>query len=69
VNLYDKSDKNTTHIDTLNPNPTLGALLNGKLVKITAPSAVTDATHPPLTVFFDNNAMRQLWVSLTWGKA
>jgi hypothetical protein len=69
VNLYDKADKNTTHIDTLNPNPTLGALLNGKLVKITAPSAVTDATHPPLTVFFDNNAMRQLWVSLTWGKA
>jgi hypothetical protein len=68
VNLYDKPDKNTTHIDALSPNPLLGDLLVGKLAKISAPSAISDATHPPLTVYFDNNAMQQLWVAITWGK-
>jgi hypothetical protein len=68
VNLYDQADKNTTHIDALNPNPLLGDLLDGKLVKIASPSAITDATHPPLTLYFDNNSMQQLWIAITWGK-
>ncbi|MDR1968008.1 MAG: hypothetical protein LBQ32_04845, partial [Burkholderiaceae bacterium] len=68
VNIYDAADKSTTHVDALNPNPSLGGLLNGKLVKIALPSAITDATHPPLTVYLDNNSMDQFWIAITWGK-
>jgi hypothetical protein len=68
VNLYDVANTSTTHVDTLTPNPQFGALLGGKLVKIALPSAVTDASHPPLAVYFDNNGMQQLWMALTWGK-
>jgi hypothetical protein len=69
VNLYDKPDKVTPHVDSLNPSPALGDLLAGQLVKISTPSAVTDATHPPLTAYLDNNGMTQLWVAITWGMA
>jgi hypothetical protein len=32
------------------------------------PAAITDATSPPLTLFFDNNTMEDLWMAITWGK-
>lgn len=68
INIYDAADKSTSHVDALAPNPALGGLFNGKLVKIALPSAITDATHPPLTAYFDNNAMDQLWMAITWGE-
>jgi hypothetical protein len=68
VNVYDKGDK-TGNSDTLNQNPDFGVLLTGNLVKIPLPAAVTDATHPPLSLFFDNNSVKDLWVAITWGAA
>jgi hypothetical protein len=68
VNLYDKADK-SGKTDALSQNPSLGNLRAGNLVKIALPAAVTDATHPPLTLYFDDNAMKDLWVALTWGKS
>lgn len=41
----------------------------GSLVNIKAPAAVTDSTHPPLRVYFDNNSMEDLWLAITWGKS
>jgi hypothetical protein len=42
--------------------------LDGSLNKIALPAAVTDATHPVLTLYLDNNSMEDLWVAQTWGK-
>jgi len=67
VNLFDKADK-TGNTDSLNKNPSFGNLLVGNLVKIALPAATTDATHPPFAVFFDDNAMKDLWLAITWGK-
>jgi hypothetical protein len=67
VNLYDKADK-TGNNDTLNQNPLLGNLLTGQLVKIALPAAITDPTHPPLTLYFDDNNIKNLWLATTWGK-
>jgi hypothetical protein len=67
VNIYDAANKSTP-LDALNANPSLGGLLDGKLVKIALPSAITDTTHPPLTIYLDNNGMDQLWIAITWGK-
>jgi hypothetical protein len=54
--------------DTLVRNPLLNNLLAGGLNKIAPPAAITDATHPPLTLYFDNNSMNDLWMAITWGK-
>jgi hypothetical protein len=68
VSLNDKAD-NTGKSDTLAKNPLLGNLLAGSLSKIALPAAITDATHPPLTLYFDNNSMEDLWLAITWGKS
>jgi hypothetical protein len=67
VNLYDKPDK-TGNNDTLNRSPSFGNLLTGNLNKIALPAAVTDATHPPLTLYLDDNSLKDLWLAITWGK-
>jgi Tc toxin complex TcA C-terminal TcB-binding domain len=67
VNLFDKADK-TGNTDPLTQNPAFGNLLVGNLVKIPLPAATTDATHPPLALFFDDNAIKNLWLAITWGK-
>ncbi len=64
INLSDSGG----HSDSLVRNPLLGGLLAGRLTKIPLPAAVTDATHPPLTVRIDANSMRDLWLAITWGK-
>jgi hypothetical protein len=69
INVYGKEDESGTP-DTLARNPLLGNLLAGSLAKITPlPAAITDATNPPLTVYFDNNSMEDLWLAITWGKS
>ena len=68
VNLYNNPNKTGTP-DTLTQNPALGGLFTGSLVNINPPSAITDAKHPPLTVYFDNNSMENLWLAITWGKS
>jgi hypothetical protein len=68
VNLNDKAD-NSGKSDALVKNPLLGNLLSGALVNIGLPGAVTDATHPPLTLYFDNNSIEDLWIAITWGKS
>ncbi len=67
ININDKSDK-TGNNDMLAKDPLLGNLLSGSLSKIPVPAAITDANHPPLTVYFDNNSMDDLWMAITWGK-
>lgn len=67
VTLYTKADK-TGSSDSMARNPLLGNLLSGSLSKIGLPAAVTDTTHPALTLYFDNNSMEDLWLALTWGK-
>jgi hypothetical protein len=52
----------------LGQNPALAGLFTGNLANISLPSAITDAKHPPLTVYFDNNSMENLWLAITWGK-
>jgi len=66
VNVNDKADL-TGKGDTLAKNPAMGNLLVGSLSKIALPAAVSDSTHPPLTLYFDNNSMKDLWMALTWG--
>ena len=67
ININEKSDK-SGKTDALIRNPLLGNLLTGALSNIVLPATVTDATHPPLTLFFDNNSMEDLWLAITWGK-
>jgi hypothetical protein len=67
VNLYEKPDKTGPGPDTLSQNPLLGNLLSGTLAKIPLPASVTDATHPPLTLYFDDNSMEELWLAIRWG--
>lgn len=67
ITLYDKADKSGAS-DALNQNPALGNLLAGNLVNIALPAAITDASHPPLTLYCDHNSMQDLWVAITWGK-
>jgi hypothetical protein len=67
VNLYTNATKAGTP-DTLSQNPALASLFTGNLANISPPSAITDAKHPPLTVYFDNNSMENLWLAITWGK-
>jgi hypothetical protein len=64
VTLYDKADKSGVK-DALTPS--LGKLLSGNLDKIGKPAAKTDATHPPMTLYFDNNSIEELWIAITWG--
>ena len=65
VNINDKADESGNN-DVLVKNPLLGNLLAGSLTKIALPAAVSDATHPPLTVYFDHNEMAELWIAITW---
>jgi hypothetical protein len=44
----------------------LDSLLTGSLNKIAPPAAITDSTHQPLTLYFDNNSMEDLWIAMTW---
>jgi hypothetical protein len=50
--------------DTLAANPAMGGLLQGNLTNL--PAAITDNTHPPLSLTFDSNAMNDLWIAITW---
>jgi len=70
INMSDHADKTTSGAknDTLAKNPLLGNLIVGSLTKIAEPAAISDATHPPLTLYFDNNDMEDLWMAITWGK-
>jgi hypothetical protein len=67
VNINDKPDM-SGKADTLVPNPLLNNLFSGSLTNIALPAAITDATHPALTLYFDNNTMDDLWLAITWGK-
>ena len=67
INMNDKADLSGNN-DTLAVNPLLDNLLTGSLNKIALPAAITDTTHPPLTLYFDNNSMEDLWIAITWGK-
>ena len=65
--MNDKADLSGNN-DTLASIPLLNNLLTGSLNKIALPAAITDTTHPPLTLYFDNNSMDDLWIAITWGK-
>jgi hypothetical protein len=67
VMLNDKAD-GSGNKDSLLLNPLFGSLLVGSLVKIALPAALTDATHPPLTLYFDHNEMKDLWIAITWAQ-
>src|SRR5215468_731018 len=66
VNGSDKSQGGNAFV--LSRNPLLGNLLMGNLPKASLPAPVTDATHPPLSVYFDNKSMEDLLLAITWGK-
>lgn len=56
----------TAKKDRLEPNdPTLGKLLIGKLANVGLPPAPADVD---LRLFFDNNALSELWIAVTWGE-
>jgi len=70
IDLYDNPDpEKTGNTYPLAQNPLLGKLLTGSLPKILLPAAITDALNPPLTLYFDNNSMKDLWIVITWGKS
>ena len=65
VTVTDKSNRK----DTLVRNPSLGNLAVGSLSKIPLPAAISDTTHPPLSLSFDDTSMQDMWMAITWGKA
>jgi hypothetical protein len=67
INGFDKPNQ-AGNTFALSRNPLLGNLLMGNLPKASLPAAVTDATHPPLSVYFDNKSIEDLWLAITWGK-
>ena len=67
ININSKADLSGNNY-TLAKNPLLNNLLTGSLPPAALPAAITDATHPPLTLYFDNNSMDDLWLTITWGK-
>jgi hypothetical protein len=67
INMNDKANL-TGNNDTLVADPLLNNLLTGSLNKIALPAAITDSTHPPLTLYLDNNSIEDLWIAITWGK-
>ncbi|HET8840716.1 MAG TPA: hypothetical protein VFN35_04575, partial [Ktedonobacteraceae bacterium] len=68
INLYDRKEQTDERkADALHDKPDFGDLLIGNLDKIALPAAITDQSHPPLTLYFDNNSMKDLWIALTWG--
>lgn len=70
ITINNKADKTGTKNDSLVLSPLLGNLLAGSLIKnVPLPAAITDSTHPPLTLYFDNNSMQDLWIAITWGKS
>jgi hypothetical protein len=66
VNVNIKPDLSGNNY-TLVADPLLNNLLTGSIGKADYPAAISDATHPPLTLYFDNNSMNDLWMALTWG--
>ena len=69
INVNAKADKSGAN-DTLVRTPMLGALLTGALANIVPlPAAITNSpAQPPLTLYFDNKSMNDLWIAITWGK-
>ena len=67
INMNSKANLSGNNY-TLVTNPLLNNLLTGSLPETALPAAITDATHPPLTLYFDNNSMEDLWLAITWGK-
>jgi hypothetical protein len=65
VTITDKSNRK----DTLVHNPSLGNLVAGNLSKIPLPGAISDGTHLPLSLSFDDTSMQDMWMAITWGKA
>jgi hypothetical protein len=60
--------QNGAPVATLAANPSMGSLLSGSLPKGSLPAAISDAKHPGLKVAFDDTAMEDLWMAVTWGK-
>lgn len=67
VTLNDKTD-GSGNKDTLALNPQFGSMLSGSMARIPLPAALTDPTHPPLTLYLDNNSMKDLWIAITWSQ-
>lgn len=67
IGMFEKADK-TGKTDLLSRNPLFGGLLMGNFAKLPLPAAVTDASHPPLAAYFENNSMQNLWLAVHWPK-
>jgi hypothetical protein len=69
VNVNAKADLSGNNY-TLVADPLLNNLLSGKIGKADFPPAISNSTNPPtpLTYYFDNNSMNDLWLAITWGK-
>ena len=68
IHMNDKADQ-SGNSDTLALNPLMVGMLSGTFTKIRLPAAITGGAQGPLTVFFDDNSMDDLWIAITWGKA
>lgn len=64
IKITEKAD-GTGNMDTL-PDTSLKGLLRGQLAKLAPPSPVSPADNP-LKLFFNNNAMADLWLAVMWG--
>jgi len=67
VDVADKLDKNdaTAKKDSLMKDATLGNLLVGKLTNVGLPAK----PEGQLQLFFDGNAMADLWIAVTWSSS
>src|SRR5207244_10083104 len=65
LDLFDKGDKadGTAKKDSLAKTTALGMLLSGKLTNIAAPPKPAGV----LRFFFDDRALADLWIAVTWG--
>ena len=63
VEVADTADTTNTNVDTLSQNPVYGNLLEGKLS-----NALPGNPIGPLKLFFEDNAMSDLLVAVTWNE-
>ena len=70
LDVFDKADKADAAAkkDTLGKDSTMGNLLIGKLTSAANGIALPAKPVGEVKLYLDDNAIRDLWIAITWGK-
>lgn len=66
IKIANKSSNNSSEQDTMTKDLSLNGLLVGKLAKLPVPTGTV--SNPNITLYFDDNSMKDLWIAILWGK-